>query len=388
MACIGLLAYASWLKGRIAREKGDKIRQLQHSHQLILNSVGEGICQVDPYGKISYCNPYVLRVSGYSLGELVGRPYTALIPASAYPANRQRGGADWKNGRTEESFFRKDGSRFPVEYEAIPVYGPKGKKGTAFAFQDITRQEQFEDMLIRSEKLAVLGQLSAGVVHELRNPLASMRGFLQLMRTDPQKVLYFDIMERELQRIEGIVNNFLLVSKPQATRIEVTDPRRIVQNVANLLEPQLLLNRTRINLDFAEDAPQVLCNEERLEQVLLNLMKNAIEAMPAGGTVTVTLDRAQGSAGNAGEVADEKMSGERSDGQDELRVRISDEGVGMSKEQIARLGEPFFSTKEGGTGLGLAVCLQIIRAYRGRMDVTSELGRGTHFEIRLPAAKQ
>lgn len=260
---------------------------------------------------------------------------------------------------------------------------------------------QVESPVSHSENLAALGRLSAGVAHEFRNPLASLRGFLQLMRTEPRNMLYLDIMERELKRIEGIVNDFLLISKPHSQQVGETDPRKVVREVAALLEPQLQQTNSRVNLVFSEDVPLVLCNEGQLVQVVLNLLKNAIEAMPGGGTVTVDLGRVPGrretarepartareeEGARSGKAAENGLAKNRD--RDELRIRISDEGVGMTAEQIARLGEPFFSTKEGGTGLGLAVCLQIVRACRGRLEVTSETGRGTHFEIRLPEAKQ
>jgi two-component system, sporulation sensor kinase A len=231
---------------------------------------------------------------------------------------------------------------------------------------DLTERKKTEDLLRKSDKLAVVGQMAAGVAHEIRNPLTALRGFVQLLQsTVKEPRTYFDVMLSELDRINLIVSEFLFLAKPQIVHFEQNDLLVLLKKVVQLLETQAILSNIQIRLDFAP-VPWIYCDENQIKQVFVNVLKNAIEAMPRGGEILIQV---------------------RSRDEDFVQVRIIDQGCGISQEQIRRLGEPFYTTKEKGTGLGLLVSYQIIEAHKGKIQIESELEKGTTVEVLLPVAK-
>lgn len=231
--------------------------------------------------------------------------------------------------------------------------------------RDITERKKAEEMLLKSEKLSVVGQLAAGVAHEIRNPLTSLKGFLQLLqKRSTENGFFFELMLSELDRINNIVSEFLVLSKPQAVKMERRNLVQIVQVVVSFLGSQALLNNVQI-VTCIQTGPEVIinCDENQLKQVFINLLKNAVEAMPGGGTITVTLLQS---------------------GKDKVLVRFQDEGQGIPEDRLLKLGEPFYTTKEKGTGLGLMVSFRIIEDHGGMIRVTSEVGIGSIFDVELP----
>lgn len=229
-------------------------------------------------------------------------------------------------------------------------------------------RERSAEAIRRSEKLSVVGQLAAGVAHEIRNPLTTLRGFVQLQKQngaveDP----YSTIMLSELDRINFIVSEFLVLAKPQANHYQAVRLDSILQNIIMLLDSQANLSNVSFETIFSLETPPVLCEVNQLKQVFVNLYKNAIEAMEDGGTVTTTIGYAQ----------DDNM----------VFVQIVDQGCGIPEEDLPRLGEPFFTNKETGNGLGLMVSQSIIANHKGTMTIRSKPGEGACVEIRLPAAE-
>jgi two-component system, sporulation sensor kinase A len=234
-------------------------------------------------------------------------------------------------------------------------------------FRDISERKQTEALLIQSEKLSVVGQLAAGIAHEIRNPLTSLKGFTQLLKgkysSDSE---YFDIMLTELDRINSIVTELMMVAKPQIVQYRATNVTGIMISVIQLLESQAILNNVRIQLDSSDyPSPYVYCDENQLKQVFINIMKNAFEAMPEGGILKIIQQQ------NAGD----------------LLLRFVDQGVGISHDHMPKLGDPFFTTKPHGNGLGLMVCYKMIEAHQGTLSIHSEPGEGTTVDIMLPLAQ-
>lgn len=237
--------------------------------------------------------------------------------------------------------------------------------------RDITARKQLEEdrqnteqLLLKSEKLSIAGQLAAGIAHEIRNPLTAIKGFLQLMKHDDKSnERYIDIMFAEMDRIEMILGELLVLAKPQVDVHVDQDLQTIVLDVVTLIYPQALMHNIEIVTRVTGRALQVACDGNQLKQVFINFLKNAIEAMPQGGVITIELG-----------VHD----------QDQLRVRFIDEGCGIPEERLARLCEPFYTTKEKGTGLGLMVSKKIIENHRGLMEVSSRVGVGTTVDVYLP----
>jgi signal transduction histidine kinase len=219
----------------------------------------------------------------------------------------------------------------------------------------------YEDMR-QKEKLAVIGQMATAIAHEIKNPLSSLKGFTQLQQEkDKEDGQYYPIMLSEIDRINSIVTNLLILGKPNTAVKYTRDLRDIIEYVLVVIEPHAGRMNIVIELDLI-NAPGLLCDENQLKQVFLNLIKNAMESMPDGGTVKITSKNEDGFA----------------------VVSIQDEGCGIEPAKLQKLGEPFFTTKENGNGLGLMVTKKIIEEHSGLFDIKSELNIGTTVTVKLP----
>lgn len=230
--------------------------------------------------------------------------------------------------------------------------------------RNISERKKNEEKLINSEKLAIAGQLAAGVAHEIRNPLTTLKGFFQLIETGRiSSNSYFPIMKSELDHIEYIVSELLMLSKPQAYEYSAVDIRQLLLDTSKLLKDEASLNNVTLT-NLSENIPiRIRGVEIQMKQVFMNVLKNAIDSMQHGGVATIKLSQ---------------------DDEEHAVIRISDEGSGISEEQLAKIGQPFYTTKDRGTGLGLMVAYRIVENHNGEITVESEIGRGTIFTIRLP----
>ncbi|WP_219835870.1 ATP-binding protein [Paenibacillus sp. R14(2021)] len=256
------------------------------------------------------------------------------------------------------------GEIIDVEASSTRIRNYLGKGTVAQSvFRDIRERKKEEEALIQSEKLSVVGQMAAGIAHEIRNPLTSLIGFSKFLKTRINNYHeYFDIMLVELDRINTIVQEFMALAKPQANQFRRHDLIKTIQSVLTLLETQAIMNNVQLVANYDTAAAELLCEENQLKQVFVNVIKNAIESMPQGGIVSIDL-----------------TSGEL----DEITVSIADQGIGIPENQLSMLGGPFFTTKASGTGLGLMICYRIIEGHQGRMDISSEPGQGTTVTIGL-----
>ncbi|QJC50261.1 PAS domain S-box protein [Paenibacillus albicereus] len=268
----------------------------------------------------------------------------------------------------EEEWRRSSGEYVRVSSSLNALRTGTGEVwGFVSVVRDISTRSEMEELLRRSEKLTTVGQLAAGVAHEIRNPLTTLRGFLQLQQeTGKLSLRHNDIMLAELDRINLIVGEFLILAKPQAARFQVKDVRYVLGDVISLLDSEGHLRNAVFHTRFTREACLVSCEENQLKQVFINIIKNAIEAMPAGGNVTFDIS-----------CPDE----------DTVAICIADEGVGIPEDIIPRIGDPFFTAKESGTGLGIMVSQRIIQSHKGSMRIASKLGEGTSVTVLLPAYK-
>lgn len=232
-------------------------------------------------------------------------------------------------------------------------------------FRDITEKLQLEEKLRKSDTLNVLGQLAAGIAHEIRNPMTALKGFIQLLEDIFRKdhAMYFDVITSELNRIDSIINEFLILSKPQAVQYTKKSIVEIMKETVDFLSAQAALHNVQFRLRYDEELPHLFCEPNQLKKVFINFIKNAIEVMPNGGFITISIHRFE-------------------DGK--IHISIQDEGQGIPQEKLRKLGEPFYTTKEKGTGLGLMVSYRIIGEHNGVIEVESEEGKGTIFHIYLP----
>ena len=234
--------------------------------------------------------------------------------------------------------------------------------------RDITENTFLAEQLRKSSTLNVVGELAAGIAHEIRNPMTSLKGFIQLLESSTAcngNEMYFSVIKSELNRIETIVTEFLFLAKPQTVHFERCNLGKIMNETIELLNAQAVLHNVQFHKHYDLNLPDLYCESNQMKKVFINLIKNAIEVLQDGGDITVTI-----------EYKDEYY-----------HIAISDNGIGMSKEKLERIGEPFYTTKENGTGLGLLVTSQIIEEHLGRIEVESEFGDGTTFHIFLPDRK-
>ncbi|MGZ4135098.1 MAG: ATP-binding protein, partial [Tumebacillaceae bacterium] len=325
------------------------------------------IFSFDLDGKCLSANPAAEKMLGYSWQELrdktlISMMVEAEIEKSMPYFTGMKG--SWENFIV--SFLHKDGHTIELGMKNVPIVVNEQIVGVYCIARDITESKKTEAILRKSDKLAVVGRLAAGVAHEIRNPLTAIKGFVQFIKSSENpKPEYFDIMLSELDRIEFIVNEFLVLAKPQAVNYQLKDLNVLLQNIIALIDTQAIMNNVQILMMISseKELPLIECEENQLKQVFINILKNALEAMPDGGNVYVSVKR----------TADDKV-----------HVQFVDEGCGIPPERVAKLGEPFYTTKEKGTGLGLMVSYKIINEHQGQINVTSELNIGTTVDVVLP----
>ncbi len=239
--------------------------------------------------------------------------------------------------------------------------------GLAYRYLSLYKDRLNLEKVQKSEKLALVGQLAAGLAHEIRNPLTSVKGFVQLIQAKKGQetpAFYLDIILEELNRIDQIVSEMVLLAKPAPLRLSTVNVSHLAQEVVNLLQPQALMQEVFMELNAAPDLVEIEGEANQLKQVFINLMKNSIESMPGGGKVTISLTNHSSKPG--------------------VVITVSDTGCGIPSENLNKLGSPFFSTKEFGTGLGLMVTYRIIQNHHGEVTVTSSCSKGTTFTLTLP----
>lgn len=234
--------------------------------------------------------------------------------------------------------------------------------------ENLNMQMNLQRELQRSEKLKVVSELAASVAHEVRNPMTSTRGFLQLMSRDENlnesQKKYIEISIGELDRAQAIIQDYLSLAKPNKLEFSRMNLATEIENVV-----QLMSTYTNIqNITFQHSIEKELyikANKDEVKQVLINIIKNGIEAIGEGGNISVHASREK----------------------ENVVIEIADDGIGMTSAQLSRIGTPFYSTKDMGTGIGLTISFQIVQLLKGRIDVSSEYGKGTTFRIRIPIAE-
>lgn len=324
----------------------------------------------DAKGRITKVNDMLCEISKYSREELIGQDHKMLnsgLHSKSFFQNLWetiRSGKVWKGEIRNRA---KDGSYYWVDTTIVPFLNEAGEPYQYLAIRnDITERKRTEEILHRQDKLAAVGQLAAGVAHEIRNPLTSMKGyaeFLLLDEEDEQRKEFIDIILDEIERVNHIVEDFMVLAKPKADSVEEKNIIPIIENVVSLLEFEAKKRKVTIHFAPHESIIQIECDENRLKQVFLNFIKNGIEAMPNGGEISIKTHIHQG----------------------QLQISIKDTGIGIPEEKLKNIGEPFYTTKKSGNGLGLMVSFKIIENHNGKVYIESELNKGTTFNILLPA---
>ncbi len=326
---------------------------------------------MDVEGYIEYVNPAFTKKTGLTEKEVLHcnlREYLNAHTASPSQVSEiMRAIASGKEWSGDLKNRRKHGDA-DWYWESCSIQPIKNKDGEIIHYlkmsEDITEHKKTEELLRKSEMLSAVGELAAGIAHEIRNPLTALKGFVQLMKAQGGNEKYIAIMLSEFNRIEHIINELLLLSKPKIINFQPSNLLHILNDVLLLIDTQAILNKVHIITEVEDTLPLIQCVENQLKQVFINLLKNAIESMPGGGIIHVSMKR-----------VDNDMIG----------ISIRDEGCGIPSDKLQRLGEPFFTTKEKGTGLGMMVSFNIIEGHKGCMHISSVENVGTTVSIRLPA---
>ncbi|KAA0549897.1 PAS domain S-box protein [Bacillus sp. BGMRC 2118] len=369
-----LFTFIAWVVGILYdrnRNLAKKARYSELNYKNLLDTFPESIC-IHRHFKILYVNDACVSMMGStSKDELIGQSLIQFINPEYKERLIERAKIVIKEKKPlttiEHNFIRKDGSSF--YFEVASMFIMFGNKGAVLSIgKDVTdRKEETDRMIQKSEKLAMLGQMAAGIAHEIRNPLTSIKGFLQLLRVNHPEQQYFSIILSELERINHIVGEFLVLSKPTVVAYMEQDVKELITDVVTLINTQSILNNIQILVKMDSELPSIICEKNQVKQVLLNVLKNAIEAMPTGGIIEL---KAQ--------VRERGL----------LLIKIKDQGIGIPVDRMSTLGEPFYTTKEKGTGLGLMTCFKIIEEHKGQLLFHSEINEGTTVEILLPTSTQ
>ncbi len=369
------------------REFETALERLNRQHALILASASEGIAGIDAADRITFLNPAAERMHGWSAGEALGRDahetfHHTRPDGTPYPREEcpiinalSRGEVTHRRG---ELFWRKDGTGFPVEYFAAPIREGDEVTGGVLIFRDRSEEERshqqrerFEERLRQNERLESLGRLAGGVAHDFNNLLAAILSYAVLAENrlpegDPSREDVGEI-RRAAERAASLTQQLLLFSRGESVRREAVDLNALVMSMEPLLR-KALPDGSALELTLCDGPTVVEADPSQLEQVLLNLVVNSGDAMANGGSVRIETDSTD------------------TDGQ--VRLRVADEGEGMSPEIAARAFEPFFTSKPAGqgTGLGLATVYGVVTQSGGRVDLSSTPGKGTIVTAHLPRA--
>lgn len=323
---------------------------------------------LDMDDKVVTVNQAFERTFGWSADEVLGLNMNELpnIPEERrFEINRNR--SFLLVGESLEGYESirktKAGTIVNVMVSCFPLREEEEKvAGWAIIIRDITEQKQAQEVLIKTEKLSIAGELAASIAHEIRNPITTVKGFLQLLQTGTtEKWNYYDLMTSEINRIELILSELLMLAKPQVSHFQQKNVTLLIQDVVSLLIPQANMNNVMIITEFDSDEVIVNCEENQLKQAFINFIKNAIDSMPAGGKVVIQMESSA-----------------------ELLVRIIDQGYGIPEHILPKLGQPFYTTKEKGTGLGLMVSKKIIENHQGSIVIYSKENMGTTIEVKIP----
>ncbi|HEX8283948.1 MAG TPA: ATP-binding protein [Pyrinomonadaceae bacterium] len=361
------------------KERAEELALLKEFNESIVESINVGILTADASGRVTACNSALEEMLGLRRDEATGRTVEDLFAEDfAETLHQALGERRWDLSELRNIYKLHTATRrgrtlilnialAPLKRADAAVHG-----GVLVVLEDVTGRVRLEEQLQQREKLSSIGLLAAGVAHEINTPLTGVSSYTQMLLgmladTDPKHALLQKI-RRQTDRATGIVNNLLNFSRTGGvTEFADVNLARVLDDTLQLLEPQLRQNSVEVVREYAEDLPRVYANAGKLQQVFTNLLLNARDAIPDGGRITLRAAPAE---------------------RDAVGVEIADTGIGIAAENVARIYDPFFTTKGvgRGTGLGLAVSYGIVQEHAGHIAVESAPGRGTTFRITLPTS--
>jgi two-component system sensor histidine kinase PilS (NtrC family) len=371
----GSLAEGVRIAGVRLEHASTELANLQALNQHVVDSLTSGLATTDHEGRVLTFNRAAEEITGHSASSTVGRNLADVLHLpDGFLASLDEGLAAGQSRRADFSYHTPDGRVIEVGLSASYLLTPAGRAGFLFNFQDTTSMRKLEREARLQSRLVAVGEMAAGIAHEIRNPLASVSGSIQVLRKDLQlnqeQGLLMDIVLRESERLNRIISSFLAYARPQRFAITRLDLVKIVHDAAVLLRNSGdLVDGHVIEADTPSGAVWYEADEGQIRQVLWNLASNGLRAMPHGGRLRLSV------------VQEPPV-----DGRDHGNVvlAVEDEGIGIPPEELDHVFQPFHGSFAKGSGLGLAIVHRIVTDYRGEVQVTSKPGAGTMVRVRLP----
>jgi two-component system, NtrC family, sensor histidine kinase PilS len=352
-----------------------ELTKLRALHERIIESMRSGVVTTDIQHRIFTFNSAAEELTGYRASEVRAKDLSFLFGelSDKIEVSLRAAAAGETSPRFEHDCLTPDGTRLRLGFTIFPLISESGERtGLVITFQDITEMSAHEEVSRRQDRLAAVGRMAAGIAHEIRNPLASMRGSIQVLRSeidsDSEAFELMDIILKESDRLNNIITDFLRFARPRNSELQLLDLREPLRDTIALLRNS---SETLENHEIIEQLPEqpvmISADSSQLRQVFWNLARNALKAMPDGGRLTVSAEATEYGG---------------------IRILFSDNGIGMAREQIERLFEPFSSTSPGSTGLGLSIVYQIVREHGGTISVHSRESEGTTIKVELPTTSE
>ncbi|WP_274364037.1 ATP-binding protein [Paenibacillus thermotolerans] len=350
---------------------GGRVNLLQRFAGSFIQDINLGVILIDADFKLVDISDMACRVLGVERERVLNQPMDKVFAGVPYEHRLvQRSLLDGAVVKNYAVSWTNNRERFELLLDSSLLKDRLGRTVGAYVmFKDVTNLRSLEQQVQRSDRLAMIGQIAAGTAHEIRNPLTSIKGFLQVLKNTlrdngmEKEHGYSEIMLGEIDRINELVNEFLLLSKPRNVSLTKVNVASVIREILPIINNEAILHNVMVQYASSLDMPYIVADSELLKQVFINICKNGIEAMTDGGTLTIT---------------------EKLDEEDQrVNILIQDTGPGIPAFLIDKIFDPFFTTKEEGTGLGLSVCQRIIHDIGGTIRVSSK-GYGTAFIVSVP----
>ena len=372
----GTLADQLYQADQSLREKEQGLSRLQVFHENIVHSISSGVFTADATGCITSFNPAAQEATRYTITQVVGRPWREIF--NWHPdqeSDELLGGSLSSTTRFEVECKRADGNRLILGMTLSPLHEQGKQTGLVGVFKDLTQIRDLEEEMRRKDWLASLGEMSAGMAHEIRNPLGALAGAMQMLRKDATEDetnrRLMDIAIREATRLDNIITEFLQYARPPALSLAEHDLNKVLAETLDLVQHEA---RTRANIkivtSLATGVLTALVDQDQFRQVFWNMATNAFEAMPEGGQLTISTGcRHVDAGGRKGDV---------------IEIAFQDTGEGIPKQNLDKIFLPFFTTKKEGSGLGLAAVHRIVDLHGGWIKVESQERHGSRFVVCMP----
>jgi two-component system, NtrC family, sensor histidine kinase PilS len=368
----GSLADSLRSAGARLEDASDRIRDLRAFNEYVINSLLSGLITTDHDGGILTFNRSASTIIGVPASQVIGRDVVDVMQMPAVVRTRLEGLTLGRSLKIDCQHRTADGRMIDIGLTASTLALPEGKSGYVWSFQDVTDVRRLERDARLRQRLAAVGEMAAGIAHEIRNPLASMSGSIQVLRQElplsEDQAQLMDIVLRESERLNETIRSFLAYARPQRAAMARLDMRGVLQDTALLLRNSAEVKPHHI-IDVDVPAEPVWCeaDENQIRQIVWNLATNGVRAMGNGGHLRLAVTPEREPAGHEWVV-----------------LAVQDEGCGIAPEDVDEIFQPFRSSFERGTGLGLATVHRVVTDYNGTINVASQVGVGTIMSVRLP----